>query len=219
MIDAEKILGGLLKNSMGDMPGLGNKSAVGLGLLGVAIAAAEHFMEKREAAPPPPPGGFSRPNAGPVSSPPPPPGSSFPVPGTRGQGQIPPPPPGTATASPPDTDQAVLLVRAMIASANADNRIDQEEKRRIMLRLEALDLSEDEKRFLERELARPLDMDAIIEQVSNPELARKVYAVSLLAIEVDTEEEERYLKELAIGLGLDENTLDEIHAQIGIPRT
>jgi uncharacterized membrane protein YebE (DUF533 family) len=107
----------------------------------------------------------------------------------------------------------------MIASANADNRIDQEEKRRIMLRLEALDLSEDEKRFLERELAQPLDMDAIIEQVSTPELARKVYAVSVLAIEVDTEEEERYLKELASGLGLDENTLDEIHAQIGMPRT
>ena len=222
MIDAEKILGGMLKNSMGDMGGLGGRAAVGMGLLGIAIAAAEHFMERSERRPqvPPPPGGPARVPEMPVSSPPPPPppGASSPAAGPPPVPGMPQPPAENPSNTGRDGSQALLLIRAMIASANADGHIDEEEKRRIMLRLETLDLSDSERQFMERELSCPMSVDAIVGETSSPELARKVYAVSLLAIDLDTEAEKRYLRRLAEGLNLDGDSLDEIHGRLGIPR-
>ena len=59
MIDPGKLLGGLLGNagnlgSLGDLSGLAKnslpgKAAVGVGLLGVAMAAFEHFSEQKKA--------------------------------------------------------------------------------------------------------------------------------------------------------------------------
>lgn len=47
MFNAEKLLGGMLKESIG-IRGFGSKAAVGTGLLGLAFAAAEHFMNKAQ---------------------------------------------------------------------------------------------------------------------------------------------------------------------------
>jgi uncharacterized membrane protein YebE (DUF533 family) len=47
-------------------------------------------------------------------------------------------------------------------------------------------------------------------------MAREVYTVSLLAIEIDTEEERSYLENLASRLGLDKAAIDKIHNELGI---
>ena len=48
-------------------------------------------------------------------------------------------------------------------------------------------------------------------------MARQVYLVSLMAIEVDTDDERRYLQALAGRLGLEPARVEEIHGQVGVP--
>jgi len=219
MFNPEKILGGLLRStSRGGMFG-GNlgKGAVGLGLLGVAVAAVEHFMEKntvtQQGGPPSmPPGNVPPPRPSSPSTsvpPPPPPGIDLAAP--------PPPPPGQAPSGVGTSEgDAVLLIRAMIAAANADGNIDQEERRQILEKLKALQLTPEEHGFIVQELLAPCGLDVILQGVKTPELAKEVYAVSLMAIEVDTEAERDYIRQLAEGLGIDPSTRREIHRELGI---
>jgi uncharacterized membrane protein YebE (DUF533 family) len=60
-------------------------------------------------------------------------------------------------------------------------------------------------------------MQEIVAQVKTDEVAREVYAVSLIAIEVDTEAENDYLNQLAANLGLDSAAINAIHRHYGIP--
>ncbi|WP_404402919.1 tellurite resistance TerB family protein [Pelagibacterium halotolerans] len=104
------------------------------------------------------------------------------------------------------------LVRAMIAAAKADNRIDADEKERIFQRLETMDLSAEEKAFVFDELAAPLDLNAVVRSADTPEHAAEIYAASLVAITADTATERAYLETLASRLHLPAALVAEIHA-------
>jgi uncharacterized membrane protein YebE (DUF533 family) len=67
-------------------------------------------------------------------------------------------------------------------------------------------------------MKKPLDLQGLVAQVRDPRLAAEVYAASLLAIEVDTEAEHHYLRQLAQGLRLDPIVVAELHAALGAPR-
>jgi len=207
MFNAEKLLGGLIRSSTrGSRGGLGGlvSGGVAMGAIGVAMEAVEHFMNKPQGtgAPAQAPGG-----------PPPAPGSAPPPPPTSGAPSAAPPPPpmpgpSVPTAPPPaeseDNADAVLLIRAMIAAANADGVIDESEREAILGRLRTVDLSPEEQAFITQELFSPADLETIVERVNSVALGRQVYAVSLMAIEVDTEKERQYMDTLANRLGLDQ---------------
>ena len=121
--------------------------------------------------------------------------------------------PGTPPPSPVESAgnaDAVLLIRAMIAAANADGVIDETEREAILGRLRTVDLSPEEQAFITQELFSPADLETIVRNVNSAELARQVYAVSLMAIEVDTEKERQYMDTLADRLGLDQVVVGEI---------
>ncbi|SDG48760.1 tellurite resistance TerB family protein [Pelagibacterium luteolum] len=103
------------------------------------------------------------------------------------------------------------LVRAMIAAAKADGRIDSDEKERIFKRLEDMNLSAQEKAFVFDELSTPLDMEAVVRGANTPEHAAEIYAASLVAIEADTATERAYLSALANRLNLPDPLVEEIH--------
>lgn len=224
MFNPEKLLGGLLRGGSrrgGSLSGLVTGGAA-MGVLGVAMEAVEHFMNKPKSASAG--SGAAVPPAGPYSAP-------MPGPAPMGSGaSMPPPPPsgGAMPASPPpmpmtpapaavtQSGDAVLLIRAMIAAANADGVIDQEERNRILEKLKSLTLSREEHGFIVQELLAPKELDTIVEQVHTPELARQVYAVSLLAIEVDTDAERDYMSRLAERLGLDTAAVEEVHKELEI---
>ena len=215
MFNAEKLLGGLIRSSTrGSRGGLGGlvSGGVAMGALGVAMEAVEHFMNKPQGsgAPVQAPGG---PPPAPGAAPPPPP-----MPGAPSAAPPPPPIPGpSVTSAPPlspaesaDNDDAVLLIRAMIAAANADGVIDESEREAILERLRTVDLSPEEQAFITQELFSPADLETIVSGATSTELARQVYAVSLMAIEVDTETERHYMDTLANRLGLDQAAVEEI---------
>lgn len=218
MFNAEKLLGGLLLGGTRRRGGLESLVTGGAGMviLGVAMEAIEHLMKKSEtpspgAPPPPPPGSSSAPPPpppGPASAPPsPPPAAPRPAGAT----------PSSLASAQTREQEAVLLIRAMIAAANADGTIDQAERSRILGQLQRLYLTPEEQSFMVQELLAPANLDAIVREVRTTDVAKKVYAVSLLASEVDTDAERAYMKTLAERLGLDETTIREIQQGLGIP--
>jgi uncharacterized membrane protein YebE (DUF533 family) len=67
------------------------------------------------------------------------------------------------------------------------------------------------------ELKKPVDIAGLTRAARTPAQAAEVYAASLLAINIDTAEEQRYLRELAGALGLDAATVAELHRLTGAP--
>ena len=90
----------------------------------------------------------------------------------------------------------------MVAAANADGEIDLNEEKAILDYLEKGKLNAEEREFIHQLIASPPSIDSLIPQVTDAELARQVYAVSELAIEVDTQAERDYLDYLKKQLGL-----------------
>lgn len=213
MFDAERLLGGLIKQNIRRRSprmirratrsgfGMGTKAALGMGALGLAFAAFEHFSEKKSAAPPPPPPGGSS-----GAMPPPPPAS---------KGATPPPPPPPAGETPDQSRQetALLLIRAMIAAAHADWHLDDKERAVILKQLDEGGFGDEERRFVTQELDNPRRLDDLLPADMTPELRDQIYTASLLAIEVDSEAERNYLDKLADRLGLDEAARKEIEAR------
>ena len=61
-------------------------------------------------------------------------------------------------------------------------------------------------------------VDSIVTAVKSREMAKQVYMVSLLAIEVDTDAERTYINTLAQQLGLEESDIDDIHRKLEIEK-
>ena len=63
--------------------------------------------------------------------------------------------------------------------------------------------------------AQVADVKKLVNQV--PEgLEAQVYAMSVIAIDLDNQNEAQYLHALAEGLGLDRNAVNHIHEKIGV---
>lgn len=103
-------------------------------------------------------------------------------------------------------EQALVLVRAMLNAAKADGRISQTEQQAI---LQEAGNSAEATQFLRDELAKPLDVREFAWSVPLG-MEEQVYAMSLLAIDVDEAAEERYLGELAHGLRITDDVCEQL---------
>lgn len=116
----------------------------------------------------------------------------------------------------PTPDQnalAGLLLRAMIQAAKADGKIDDAEKDRLMGELG--DLDDEERQFVREQMAAPVDAQALARDVPQG-LGPQVYMMSVMAIDFDSQEEAQYLHKLAQALGLQPQTVNQIHEKIGV---
>ncbi len=111
--------------------------------------------------------------------------------------------------------EAELLIRSMINAAKADGSIDQTEQDKIVSKLG--NISSAEKQFLRQEFAAGLDVKNFVNSIPRG-LEQQVYAVSLMAIDLDTNPEAHYLHELAQGLGISKDMSNRIHAKVGAPK-
>src|SRR5262249_10843553 len=102
-----------------------------------------------------------------------------------------------------------LIVKAMVNAAKADGNIDEDEFQKIVGELQGDGITAAERDFLLAEVRKPMCTAEIVKAVPNPQVGAQVYAASLLAIEVDTPAEEKYLEELARDLGLDSQVIDQ----------
>ena len=217
MIDAKGLLGALVRDVLGGEQGrtrprrpergIGRSAtgARGMGALGVAMAAFEHFAQNRGA-----------PTAASGSVQTLPDGASTPpLPSGEDGAQVLPPLPVAPEAQPSASEtagEAALMIHAMVAAANADHRLDADERGRIERALVKADLSEETRLFLRRQLEHPWSLAQLVESANTPELARDVYLASLMAIDIDQDAERNYLAPLGERLGLAADTVVELQS-------
>ena len=111
----------------------------------------------------------------------------------------------------------IILLRAMVAAAQADGKLDGRERHAIYEHVGSLELTEAEKAELLAQLSHPVDMGALVAAVGTPEVASEIYTASRLAIDVDTPAERAYLAMLAARLGLPEELVGAIHRELEVP--
>ncbi len=212
MINAQKILGGLLRNRAGDkkIHMAAQQGTTGTGFLSDAMNSIKKFIKPAAGTSPTPPG------TAPVHP-------EHETPPDDGRAASPPPPPRKAPGESADMDvmdrmdpDGLVLIQAMIASAAADGHIDASEKSRIMESVESIGLNAEERSFLEKELANPVDMEKLAAGAKTPEMAKEIYTVSLMAVKADTHSEQEYLKKLAQRLHIDSETVKKVHTGLGV---
>lgn len=108
----------------------------------------------------------------------------------------------------------LLVLRAMIAAAAADGRIDADEQAAIFDRMDQSVLSAEEKAFLLDQMRRPASIADLSADAKTPEAAMEVYAASLLAIEVDTDAERQHMTQLARALNIEPELALEIERTV-----
>ena len=110
-----------------------------------------------------------------------------------------------------------LVLRAMINAAKSDGRIDGGEIRRILGKVHETGADDEAREFLGAELDKPVETAKLVAAArGQPELAAQLYGASLLAIEVDTEAEKEYLRQLADALGLEPQVTQNLHQAVGL---
>ncbi|GIU67211.1 tellurite resistance TerB family protein [Candidatus Phycosocius spiralis] len=119
----------------------------------------------------------------------------------------------------PSTPMAQELVgkatlRAMIAAMKADGHIEAGEKAKLFDHLAKIDLSDAEKSFLFDELAKPLDIQEVVQDATSPEMAAEIYAASLIAINPNGKAEKVYLADLAQRLSLNPDLVVKLHQEV-----
>jgi uncharacterized membrane protein YebE (DUF533 family) len=111
-----------------------------------------------------------------------------------------------------DDARALLMVRAMIAAAAADGRIDNIERDRIFGNLRQAGLEDEAAEFIEREFKSPLSAPALVGLSTSPQSAAQIYTAARLAIDPDTDAERAFLSVLANGLKLEADLVAHIDA-------
>lgn len=128
------------------------------------------------------------------------------------------PPPTDTPFNPADEAQQQSLarnvLRAMIAAAKADGHIDATEQSNIFSEMDKRELASEDKAFLMDELRASLDVDAIAAMARNQEEAAELYMASLLAIDVDNQQERDYLERLGRAMRLDPALIEHLHATL-----
>lgn len=109
---------------------------------------------------------------------------------------------------------SLLLVQAMIAAACADSHIDDDERQRIMNRVDELGLAPEETAMVFDSLQSPLSLAQLCERVDSPELATEVYLSSLMAVDAERTEARLYLDALAFRLGLPTALREQVHRSV-----
>jgi uncharacterized membrane protein YebE (DUF533 family) len=109
-------------------------------------------------------------------------------------------------------DTATLYIRAMIAAAAADGRIDRGEQQKIIGGLQQAGIGEEAQTFLQQEIESPASVEDLAQGCSSAQEAVQVYTAARLAIDPDTEEESEFLTSLAQRLGMDVDLVAHIDA-------
>tara|TARA_R110002096_G_scaffold46032_6_gene123028 strand:- start:1039 stop:1842 length:804 start_codon:yes stop_codon:yes gene_type:complete len=119
----------------------------------------------------------------------------------------------TQTPSQQDEDAAGLMIRAMMQAAKADGNIDQAERDKLMSNVG--ELSQEEAAFINAEMERDVDIAGLVRDVPKG-MEDQVYMMSVMGINLDTQNEASYLNDLAQNMGLGQTQVNNIHEMLGV---
>ena len=110
-----------------------------------------------------------------------------------------------------------LILKAMMNAIKSDGQVDQNELDRFKSKFQELGVDGETQDYFINQLRRPMETETLIMAAQGqPQLAAQIYAASLLAIEVDTQEEKDYLNKLSADMGLSPQVKERIHEMVGL---
>jgi uncharacterized tellurite resistance protein B-like protein len=118
-------------------------------------------------------------------------------------------------ASPSEEERAAILLKALINAAKADGVIDEKEKAKITEHIG--DVTPQELEIVKETLNEELNLEEFINSIPRG-MEEQVYLMSLLAIDLDSNQEAHYLDRLAKGLGISQEMANSIHERVGAPK-
>ncbi|WP_095056851.1 tellurite resistance TerB family protein [Pseudomonas sp. Irchel s3f7] len=106
-------------------------------------------------------------------------------------------------AGPEVEEHSHAILRALIAAAKADGRIDPAEKQMISTEIGRHTDDPDLQQWLDDEVAKPLDADDVAQSATDPGIASEMYLASVMLVDDQQDAERNYLDELAAALNID----------------
>ncbi|MDN3224195.1 tellurite resistance TerB family protein [Pseudomonas nunensis] len=100
-------------------------------------------------------------------------------------------------------DHSHAVLRALIAAAKADGRIDDSEKQMISTEIGRHTDDPQLQQWLDEEVARPLDPADVAKSATDPAIAAEMYLASVMVVDDQQDAERNYLDELAAALNID----------------
>lgn len=112
--------------------------------------------------------------------------------------------------------EAMLLVRAMIVAAVEHHLIDVDEEIALLERIQQLNLTEADRRVLEREMRQIPKVETLLSEVRSLGEARRFYAASVAAVGRASPTDCDYLHYLRLRLRIDDRTASGISCLLGL---
>ena len=126
------------------------------------------------------------------------------TPGAEGEVNAEPAPEGSGFEESAISDQAATTyLRAMIAAAASDGRLDADEQGRLTATLAEAGMDREAEAFIAQQINNPASIDELVAGVSDQREALQLYTAARLAIEPNTQAEQAFLASLASRLGID----------------
>lgn len=106
-------------------------------------------------------------------------------------------------SGPEAEDHSHAILRALIAAAKADGRIDPQEEQLIYAEIKRHTSDPQLQQWLDEEVSKPLDAVEVAQSAQDPGMAAEMYLASVMLVDDQQDTERAYLDELASALGID----------------
>ncbi|QPN43286.1 tellurite resistance TerB family protein [Priestia aryabhattai] len=106
-------------------------------------------------------------------------------------------------SGPEAEDHSLAILRALIAAAKADGRIDQQEEQLIYAEIKRQTSDPHLQQWLDEEVSKPLDATEVAQSAQGPAMAAEMYLASVMLVDDQQATERAYLDELASALQID----------------
>ncbi len=106
-------------------------------------------------------------------------------------------------SGPEAEDHSHAILRALIAAAKADGRIDHQEEQLIYAEIKRQTSDPKLQQWLDEEVSKPLDVAEVAQSARDPAMAAEMYLASVMLVDDQQDAERAYLDELASALQID----------------
>ncbi|MNH05918.1 Inner membrane protein YebE [compost metagenome] len=106
-------------------------------------------------------------------------------------------------SGPEAEDHSHAILRALIAAAKADGRIDKQEEQLIYAEIKRQTSDPQLQQWLDEEVSKPLDAAEVAQSAQDPAMAAEMYLASVMLVDDQQDAERAYLDELAGALQID----------------
>ena len=113
-----------------------------------------------------------------------------------------------------DQQKSIVLVRAMVAAAKADGHVDDAEKKSMLQLVDQQKFDTETLEFLKTQISTEATVAEIAALAETPELANEMYLACRIVIDTSNALEQQWLSDLASELGLSNELVASLEAQI-----